>query len=147
MERVEPDAYFNGAVTSTFRFDHSNGIPAGSDSHNIVYGRSCGLGWRFGIACDVGIIDDGNVELQIYFDPFLVDPQLGSRSSLTISIMASEEEASMSVAPIPLKDDLTSPIESPLSSKSRTTKKSIKDRKISSTKRAESWFAQASECL
>jgi hypothetical protein len=68
MERVEPDAYFNGAVTSTFRFDHSNGIPAGSDSHNIVYGRSCGLGWRFGIACDVGIINDGNVELQIYFN-------------------------------------------------------------------------------
>jgi hypothetical protein len=75
-------------LLAPFRFKHSNGIPIDGSTSKIDYGRSCGMGWRFGIGCS---IDAGEVMLSIYFDPYMMDPGF-AKIPLTVSIMLSVDE-------------------------------------------------------
>jgi hypothetical protein len=115
MERTVPDAYFAGAITSTFRFSQSNGIPKDASTSKIVYGRSCGMGWRFGIGCS---IEAGQIMLSIYFDPYMMDPGF-AKTPLTVSIMPSVDEIGVDTAARSFNDHpspsaIPNPVSSPV---------------------------------
>lgn len=81
MERIGQDITFCDTVTSTFLVQHTNGIPKQSSASTILYTSTCGLGWRFGLKCDISPdADDGKPSVKIYYNTLFADTVLKSLS-------------------------------------------------------------------